>query len=124
MFRSILLTGALAAAGVVSAQEVAISGKDFLSGAGDAKIAELARQAAASGKTIIVTAPPYWHDKAAAKVHTGAANATVRMSDAFFENVMVKIEDKPASKAAEAPAKVVVAPKAEVKPEPKAEPKP
>ena len=42
MFKRILLIGALFAAGAVSAQEVAISGKDFLSGAGDAKIAELA----------------------------------------------------------------------------------
>ncbi len=52
MFKRILFTGALFAAGAASAQEVAISGKDFLSGAGDAKIAELARQAAASGKTL------------------------------------------------------------------------
>ena len=58
------------------AQEVAISGKDFLSGAGDAKIAELARQAAASGKTLLITAPPYWQDKAAAKRIPRAANAS------------------------------------------------
>ena len=84
MFRSMLFTGALLAASAASAQEVAISGKDFLSGAGDAKIAELARQAAASGKTLLISAPPYWQDKAASKVHAGAANATVRMSDAFI----------------------------------------
>ena len=124
MFRSIVLAGALLSAGAVSAQEVAISGKDFLSGAGDAKIAELARQAAASGKTIVITAPPYWQDKAAAKVHSGAANASVRMSDAFFENVMVKVEDsKGAPKTVEPVAKPVV-PKAEVKPESKPEVKP
>ena len=124
MFRSIVFAGALLSLGTVSAQEVAISGKDFLSGAGDAKIAELARQAAASGKVVVITAPPYWQDKAAAKVHSGAANASVRMSDAFFENVMVKVEDsKAAPKAAETAAKAPV-PKAEVKQEAKPEPKP
>jgi outer membrane biosynthesis protein TonB len=127
MFKRILLTGALFAAGAVSAQEVAISGKDFLSGAGDAKIAELARQAAASGKTLVITAPPYWQDKAAAKAHSAAANASVRTSDAFFENVMVRVED---SKAAAKPAPVEVAPKPapparpEAKPEAKPEPRP
>ncbi|HEY2396714.1 MAG TPA: hypothetical protein VGH81_12155 [Rudaea sp.] len=118
MLRSLLFTGALLAAGAACAQEVAISGKDFLSGAGDAKIAELARQAAASGKTLVVSAPPYWQDKAASKVRAGAANASVRMSDAFFENVMVRVEDtKVAAKPVEAP--VAKAPKPEPRPEPK-----
>ncbi len=126
MFKRILFTGALFAAGAASAQEVAISGKDFLSGAGDAKIAELARQAAASGKTLVITAPPYWQDKAAAKVHSAAANASVRTSDAFFENVMVRVEDAKPAKAA--PAEVAPKPappaKPEAKPEPKPEPRP
>ncbi len=82
------------------------------------RIAELARQAAASGKTLVISAPPYWQDKAAAKVRAGAANASVRMSDAFFENVMVRVED---SKVA---AKPVEAPVAKAsKPEPRSEPK-
>jgi hypothetical protein len=126
MFRSLFFTGALLAAGVACAQEVAISGKDFLSGAGDAKIAELARQAAASGKTLLISAPPYWQDKAASKVHAGAANATVRMSDAFFENVMVRVEDSKASaKTVEAPAPAPAPKAAPSKPEPpRPEPKP
>jgi len=131
MFRSLFFTGALLAAGVACAQEVAISGKDFLSGAGDAKIAELARQAAASGKTLLISAPPYWQDKAASKAHAGAANASVRMSDAFFENVMVRVEDSKAStktveSPAPAPAPKAAAPKPEpARPEPKpVEPKP
>jgi len=118
LLRGLLFTGALLAVSAAYAQEVAISGKDFLSGAGDAKIAELARQAAASGKTLVVSAPPYWQDKAAAKVRAGAANAAVRMSDAFFENVMVRVEDtKVAAKPVEAP--VAKAPKPEPRPEPK-----
>jgi outer membrane biosynthesis protein TonB len=126
MFKRILFTGALFVAGAASAQEVAISGKDFLSGAGDAKIAELARQAAASGKTLVITAPPYWQDKAAAKVHSAAANASVRTSDAFFENVMVRVEDAKPAKAAPVEAAPKPAPpaKAEAKPEPKPEPRP
>jgi hypothetical protein len=127
MFRSMLFTAALLAAGAACAQEVAISGKDFLSGAGDAKIAELARQAAASGKTLLISAPPYWQDKAASKAHAGAANASVRMSDAFFENVMVRVEDSKASaKTVEAPTPAPApAPKAAPKPEPpRPEPKP
>ena len=127
MFKRILFTGALFAAGAASAQEVAISGKDFLSGAGDAKIAELARQAAASGKTLVITAPPYWQDKAAAKAHSAAANASVRTSDAFFENVMVRVEDSKAAKAAPvepAPKPAPPPAKVESKPEPKPEPRP
>jgi len=126
MFRSLFFTGALLAAGAASAQEVAISGKDFLSGAGDAKIAELARQAAASGKTLLISAPPYWQDKAASKAHAGAANASVRMSDAFFENVMVRVEDSKAStKTVEAPAPAPAPKAAAPKPEPaRPEPKP
>lgn len=120
MSRSILFCAALLAAGSATAQEVAISGKDFLSGAGDAKIAELARQAAASGKTLVITAPPYWQDKAASKAHAAAANATIRTSDAFFENVMVRIDE-----AKTAPKVADVAPKpAPPKPEPKPEVRP
>jgi hypothetical protein len=48
----------------------------------------------------VITAPPYWQDKAAAKAHSAAANASVRTSDAFFENVMVRVEDSKAAKAA------------------------
>jgi hypothetical protein len=122
MVRSILFAGALLASGVACAQEVAISGKDFLSGAGDAKIAELARQAAASGRTLVITAPPYWQDKAAAKAHAGAANASVRTSDAFFENVMVRVEDNKAvakAAAAEAPPPPKPAPRPDPRPEPR-----
>jgi hypothetical protein len=107
LFTSLLLTSA------AWAQEAVISGKDFLSGAGDAKIAEIAKQAAAEGKTVQITAPKYWHDKVTAKVHAGAASARVQASDSFQENVVVKIvaagkaEAKPAATeapAAEAPA--------------------
>jgi hypothetical protein len=118
------------------AQEVAINGKDFESGAADAKLAEIARQAAASGKTVVVTAPPYWQGQAATKLHAGASNVQVKTADAFFENVLVRVVDKSPDKAdkpadkpkapeparkADAPA---VAAKPAVEPKPTAAPAP
>jgi len=82
------------------AQQVDIGSKDFLSGAGDARLADIARQAAASGEKLVVTAPAYWQDKVAVKLHAGAANASVQMREGFFENVVVKIvENRPEAKA-------------------------
>jgi hypothetical protein len=130
LFISILFLG-LFAPGLVLAQDVVISGKDFESGAGDAKLAEIARQAAASGKTIVITTPPYWQDKAAAKLRATSPDVHVKTSDAFFENVIVRIvgTDKP-EKAAKPPepipaAKPIEAPPAVIaKAAPRAEPKP
>jgi len=107
MLKKLILVGALIAAMPAMAQEeISIDGKDFLSGAGDARLAEVAKQAAATGKKVVVTAPAYWQDKVNAKLHAGAANATVQIKEGFFENVIVRLEDnKPvAAKAAEAPA--------------------
>jgi len=99
---SVLLTGVFALSALMPgwsvAQEVAITGKDFELGAADAKLAEIARQAAASGKSVVVTAPPYWQGKAAGKLHAGAANVQVKTADAFFENVLVRVVDKPGDK--------------------------
>ncbi len=105
MLKTILFAGLLVS-GAAFAQQADISGKDFLSGAGDAKLAQIASQAAAAGKKLVVTAPPYWQSKIAAKLHAGAANVDVQMSDGFFENVLVRVEDaKPAAaKAGEATA--------------------
>ncbi len=114
------------APGLLHAQEVAINGKDFESGAGDAKLAEIARQAAASGKTIVVTSPPYWQDKAVAKLRAGSSSVHVKTSDAFFENVLVRVVAsdpavKPVAEPAPKVAEMVRAPKpaerpAEIKP--------
>jgi flagellar biosynthesis GTPase FlhF len=104
-----LLSTALMAS-AVWAQEVSVDGKDFLSGAGDAKLADLARQAASEGKHLVVTAPNYWQSKVAAKLHAGAANVEVQMKEGFFENVVVRIEDgKAKAEAAAADAKAAAA---------------
>ena len=91
--------------GLLMAQEVAINGKDFESGAGDAKLAEIARQAAASGNTVVVSTPPYWREKAIAKLRAGSANVHLKTNDAFFENVLVRIvASEPGAKPAAEPA--------------------
>lgn len=104
MLKRILFASALFSTAAI-AQQTSISGKDFLSGAGDASLAAIARQAAASGKRVVVTAPQYWQGKVAAKLHAGAANVNVQMSEGFFENVLVRTEDNKAT-----PAKADVAP--------------
>src|SRR3569833_2276861 len=111
VFKRNVLAAALMAAAWVStaaiAQEVSVDGKEFLSGAADTRLADLAKQAAAQGKHLVVTAPNYWQSKVAAKLHAGAANVDVQMKEGYFENVLVRIEDgkaKAAEQAAEAKA--------------------
>ena len=94
---------ALFFAGASLAQQVDVNGKDFLSGAGDAKLATIAQQAAAAGKALEVTAPDYWQTKVAAKLHAGAADVTIKANDGFFENVLVKVVDATPAKPAAAP---------------------
>jgi len=110
MYKRVLFTGLLLSNAAL-AQETVISGKDFLSGAGDAKLAEIARQAAAQGKTVQITAPKYWQDKVAAKVRAGAEDARVQTSEGFLENVVVKVvaAKSETAKPAAAPAEPVAA---------------
>ena len=116
--RKLVLAVALGTGTAFAQQNVDISGKDFNSGAGDAKFATLGRQAAASGKQIVVTAPQEWHAKIAAKIRAGGA-ANIVLKDGFYENVLVRVEEKPAEPVKPEP------PKAEPKAEaPKAEPRP
>ena len=106
--RKLLLAAALAAAAPAFAQQnVDISGTEFQSGGGDGKLATVGREAAKSGKRVVVTAPQEWHAKIAAKIRAGGA-ADVVMKDGFYENVLVRVEEKPAEP-----------PKPEPKPEPK-----
>jgi chemotaxis protein histidine kinase CheA len=111
MLKRILFASTLFSTAAI-AQQVDINGKDFLSGAGDARLEDIARQAAASGKKLVVTAPQYWQGKVAAKLHAGAANASVQMSEGFFENVLVRIDDGKAAPA-KADAATAEAPKAD-----------
>jgi outer membrane biosynthesis protein TonB len=112
--RSLLLAAVFAAAPAFAQQNVDISGADFQSGAGDARLTTLGREAAKSGRRVVVTAPQEWHAKIAAKIRAGGA-ADVVLKDGFYENVLVRVEDKPEPPKPE--------PKAEAKAEPKPEPK-
>ncbi|MEP6484295.1 MAG: hypothetical protein ABJB01_07590 [Rudaea sp.] len=92
MFKRILFAAALFSSAAV-AQQVDVNGKDFLSGAGDARLADIARQAASQGKRLVVTAPDYWQSKVATKLRAGASNIDVQMKEGFFENVLVRVDD-------------------------------
>lgn len=93
MSRKLILAAALFAAGASAQQSIDISGADFSSGKGDARLAELARQAAAQGKRVVVTAPKEWHKSIAAKLGKGLGDVVLR--EGFYESVLARIEDKP-----------------------------
>ena len=52
--------------------------------------------------SVVVTAPQEWHAKIAAKIRAGGS-ADVVLRDGFHENVLVRVENKPAEPAKEAP---------------------
>lgn len=94
MLKRLVLATALAASPLAFAQQnVDISGANLSSGKADATLAALGRKAAESGNLLVITAPPEWHAKIAAKIHAGG-NANVVMRDGFYENVLVRVEPK------------------------------
>ena len=99
MLKKLMLASALVATSAFAQQNTDISGANFQSGKADAALASLGRAAAASGRRLVITAPPEWHQKILAKVHAGG-NADVVLRDGFYENVLVRTEDKSADKAA------------------------
>lgn len=108
MLKRFVLASALLAGPALAQHNTDISGEAFLSGSGDATLVTMGRQAAASGKRLVITAPGEWHARIASKVNAGGKVDLV-LRDGFYETVLVRIEDKPA----EAPK-----PKADAKPEP------
>ena len=99
MLKRLVLAAALVASPVAFAQQnVDISGANLSSGKADATLAALGRKAAASGNQLVITAPPEWHAKIAAKIHAGG-KATIVMRDGFYENVLVRVEPKGAAAA-------------------------
>jgi len=57
MLKRLALATALLASSAWAQQEISITAKDIETGAADAKLAELGRQAAASGKEVVINAP-------------------------------------------------------------------
>jgi hypothetical protein len=95
MLKKLILASALVATSAWAQQNTDISGANFQSGKADSALAALGRSAAASGNRLVITAPPEWHAKIAAKVHAGG-NAEIAMRDGFYESVLVRVEDKSA----------------------------
>lgn len=103
--RAILLSALCAAGSAWAQQSLDISEKDLASGAANARLSALARTAASSGKRVVVTAPQHLHAQVAAALAAGG-KADVVLRDGFYENVLVRVEDKAeeAPKPAAAPA--------------------
>lgn len=108
MLKKLILASALVATSAVAQQNTDISGANFQSGKADATLAALGREAAASGNKLVITAPAEWHAKISAKVHAGG-NAALILREGFYENVLVRIEDKAAKVAAAEPEKTTKA---------------
>jgi hypothetical protein len=92
MLKKLMLASALVAGSAYAQQNTDISGTNFQSGKADAALAELGRKAAASGSKLVITAPPDWHAKIAAKVRAGG-KADIVLRDGFYENVLVRVQD-------------------------------
>lgn len=108
MLKKFILASALVATSAVAQQNTDISGANFQSGKADATLAALGREAAASGNKLVITAPAEWHAKISAKVHAGG-NAALILREGFYENVLIRIEDKAAKVAAAEPEKTTKA---------------
>jgi hypothetical protein len=97
-----LLCVAVLACSSAWAQQADITGAQLLSGEADARLQQIARQAAASDKKVVISAPAYWHDLILEQVRKGGGdNVAVEVRDSFAESVLVRIDE---GKAAAAPA--------------------
>ncbi len=103
MLKKIMLASALVASSAYAQQNTDISGANFQSGKADAALADLGRKAAASGNRLVITAPPDWHTRIAAKVRAGG-KADIVLRDGFYENVLVRVQDRSAAAPAAEPA--------------------
>jgi len=101
MLKKLILATALVAGSAAAQENTDISGANFQSGKADATLASLGQKAAASGHRLVITAPPEWHAKIAAKVKAGGP-AEVVLRDGFYENVLVRVESKAEAAAAAA----------------------
>lgn len=89
---------ALFASSAWAQQNVDITAEQFNSGAANAELTTLGRQAAASGKRLVVTAPQHWHAQIAARIRAGG-QAEIVLKDGFYETLLVRVEDKAAEPA-------------------------
>lgn len=110
MIKRLALLSVLVAGSASAQQSIDISEKELAGGAAQTRLTALARQAEISGKRVVVTAPQHLHAQIAAALRAGG-KAEIVMKDGFYENVLVRIEDKAAE-----PAKPEVKPAVAAKP--------
>lgn len=128
MKRLILL--AAFAAGTAVAQSADISGAQLISGDADARLQQLAREAATSNRKLIISAPEYWHEMILEQVRRGGGDRLqVEVRDSFAEAVMVRSDvlagsETPAPPAPAAAAVAAAQPVATPAPAPVARPTP
>ena len=112
---------AMVASSAFAQQNVDITAEQFNSGAANAELTTLGRQAATSGKRLVVTAPQHWHAQIAARIRAGG-DAEIVLKDGFYETLLVRVEDKAAEPAKPEPAPAPVAAAAKPTPAPVAAP--
>jgi hypothetical protein len=89
-----LLCVAVLACSSAWAQQADITGAQLLSGEADARLQQIARQAAATDKKVVISAPAYWHDLILEQVRKGGGdNVAVEVRDSFAESVLVRIDE-------------------------------
>ncbi len=109
MKKCLFLLMAMAASSALAQQNVDITAAQFNSGEANARLTSLGREAAASGKRLVVTAPQQWHAQIAARIRAGGT-ADIVLKDGFYETLLVRVVDeapepvKPEPKPAVAPA--------------------
>ncbi|HET9033992.1 MAG TPA: hypothetical protein VFN25_13955 [Dokdonella sp.] len=112
MKKSLFLLMAMVASSALAQKNVDISAEQFKSGAANSELTALGREAAASGKRLVVTAPQYMHAQIAARIRAGG-DAEIVLKDGFYETLLVRVEDKAPepAKPEPRPAPVAAAPK-------------
>lgn len=109
MIKRALLMTAFLSANAMAQQNADISETDFSSGAANDRLAALGREAEASGKQLVVTAPQHWHAKIAASIR-GGGKADLVLKDGFYETVLVRVQEKKAEEPPKPEVKPVAAP--------------
>jgi hypothetical protein len=80
-------------AGSVAAQQADISGAQLLSGDADSRLQQVARDAAAAGKKLVINAPEYWHEMILEQIRKGGGDGVqVELRDSFAESVLVRAD--------------------------------
>jgi biotin carboxyl carrier protein len=93
------------------AQQADITGAQLLSGEADARLQSMARDAASSGRKLVISAPEYWHEMILEQVRRGGGdNLEIEVRDSFAESVLVREEsavpETPVAEPAAVPAPV------------------